>query len=88
MRLNDVVTDIGWNRHSAWVVPSPFCAMGHISDSQYLPGDEMSRKTSKLRHRERIVEFTALPSKSTGDYGKPQALQVVALKKRPVCGLR
>lgn len=40
VELNENVSDNEGQKHSVWVVPSPFCAMRYINDPRYLEGDE------------------------------------------------
>lgn len=59
MELSDGGPESSGQRHEVWVVPTPFRAMRHISDGQYLSGVEDAIEPRRRRWRKTNVEFRA-----------------------------
>lgn len=67
-------------RHSAWVVADPFCAMRHVSDPRYLPGDEKSREHTKLNRRRTNVQLGCAAPRPRADNRKQNILHLFTLR--------
>lgn len=62
------------------LLSAPSCAKQYVSDRWYLRGDENSKEFRSPRPEKANVEFRAAAVRSTGDYRKEQALQVIPLR--------
>lgn len=58
---------------------APCYARPYISDRRCLPGDDAGVDFQRLRPQEKSAELKAAAVKSSEDYGKQQALQIVTL---------
>lgn len=51
LKLDNVATDSKGQRDQVCVVPASLCSMQYINNLRYVPGDENSRESRRLRHK-------------------------------------
>lgn len=80
LELSGASTDSERQRRQVLVAQASFWATGYISKPRYLPEDNNSMETRRLRPREAGAEFRAAAVRSKKYYRKQQTLQVVTLR--------